>query len=171
MPPGGSGRIWLVFTGINAPVFRLTDRAQFPFSFKLKNPPGHKPSFWLSRLIVRSPRPPYCQAPLLPPLTTPCPIWVTFRSMVTPFSAHSLRRPPQSPVKVERDQRSPEYGSFGVVSCARTGAPREIAIRNITATMIVDLFMLLLLLDPSGFKFQVSGVRIRNPVLNLKPEH
>src|SRR5215510_3457314 len=124
MPPGGSGRVWLVFTGINAPVFRLTDRAQLPSSSKLKNPPGHRPSFWLSRFIVRSPRPPYCQAPLLPPLTTPCPIWVTFRSMVTPFSAHSLRRPPQSPVKVERDQRSPEYGSFGVVSCARTVAPR-----------------------------------------------
>src|SRR5215813_8217030 len=82
MPPGGNGRVWLVFTGINAPVFRLTDRAQLPSSSKLKNPPGHKPSFWLSRLIVRSPRPPYCQALLLPPLTTPCPIWVTFRSMV-----------------------------------------------------------------------------------------
>src|SRR5262245_49880653 len=45
MPPGGNGRVWLVFTGINAPVFRLTDRAQLPSSSKLKNPPGHRPSF------------------------------------------------------------------------------------------------------------------------------
>src|SRR5262249_43385094 len=144
MPPGGSGRVWLVFTGINAPVFRLTDRAQLPSSSNLKNPPGHKPSFWLSRLIVRSPRPPYCQAPLLPPLTTPWPIWVTFRSMVTPFDAQSLRKPPQSPVRVDRVKRSPEYGSLGVVSCARTGARREITRRNIVAIVILDFFILLL---------------------------
>src|SRR5262245_21776736 len=108
MSPGGNGRVWLVFTGINAPVLELTDEAQLASSSRLKNPPGHRPSFWLSRLIVRSPRPPYCQAPLFPPLTTPWPTWVMFRSMVTPLAAHSLRTPPQSPVTVDRDQTSPE---------------------------------------------------------------
>src|SRR5262249_15585504 len=151
MPPGGSGRIWLVFTGINAPVFRLTDRAQLPSSSKLKNPPGHKSSFWLSRLIVRSPRPPYCQAPLLPPLTTPCPIWVTFRSMVTPFSAHSLRSPPQSPVRVERDQKSPAYGSLGVVSCAPTCMLREIPSTARTVIVIVNFFIAVILLFSFSF--------------------
>src|SRR5262245_34077876 len=70
MPPGGNGKVWLVFTGISAPVLEFTADAQLPSSSRLKNPPGQRPSFWLSRLIVRSPRPPYCQARLVPPLTT-----------------------------------------------------------------------------------------------------
>ena len=44
-------RIWLVFTGMSAPVLEFTDEAQLPSSSRLKNPPGHRPSFWLSRLI------------------------------------------------------------------------------------------------------------------------
>ncbi len=40
MSPGGNGNIWLVFTGISAPVFWLTDEAQLPSSSKLKNPPA-----------------------------------------------------------------------------------------------------------------------------------
>src|SRR5215510_15210309 len=139
MSPGGAWYIWLLFTGISAPVLEFTDDAQLPSSSRLKNPPGHRPSFWLSRLMVRSPRPPYCQALLLPPLTTPWPTWVTFRSMVTPFAAHSLRRPPQSPVRVERVKRSPEYGSLDEASCAQAGAPREIPNRNIVAAIIVNL--------------------------------
>ena len=40
MSPGGNGRVWLLFTGISAPVLRLTDDAQLPSSSRLKNPPG-----------------------------------------------------------------------------------------------------------------------------------
>ncbi len=158
MPPGGNGRIWLLFTGISAPVLELTDEAQLPSSSRLKNPPGHRPSFWLSRLIVRSPRPPYCQTPLLPPLTTPWPIWVILKSNVMPFCAHSLRRPPQSPVRVERDKRSPEYGSLGEVSCAPTRALREIPSRNMAVTIVVNFFIVVTPVYLSvAVGFQVSG--------------
>src|SRR6266850_3006564 len=123
---------------MSAPVLGLTDEAQLPSASRFRNPPGHNPSFWLSTFITMSPRPPYCHAPLLPPLTTPWPTWVTFISMVTPFAAHSLRKPPQSPVRVERVQRSPEYGSLGEVSCAPTSMPSEIPSRNMAVTIIVD---------------------------------
>src|ERR1043166_6244503 len=118
MSPGGSGRIWLLFTGMSAPVLLFTARPQLPSISKLKNPPDHKPSFPLSKFRMKSPRPPYSQAPFLPPSTTPCPTCVTLRSRVTPLLAISLRNPPQSPVNVERDQKSPEYGVAGGVSAA-----------------------------------------------------
>jgi hypothetical protein len=54
-----------------------------------------------------------------------------------------LRVPHQSPVKVERDKISPEYGSLGEVSCATTHVLREIPSRNMTVTIVVDLFMVL----------------------------
>src|SRR5215471_14115499 len=75
---------------------------------KLKKPPGHKPSLPLSKSRMRSPRPPYSHAPFLPPPTTPCPTWVMLMSKVTPLAANLLRSPPQSPVRVERLQISPE---------------------------------------------------------------
>jgi hypothetical protein len=53
----------------------LTADAQLPSISKLKNPPGHKPSLPLSKLRIRSPRPPYSHAPFLPPPTTPCRTW------------------------------------------------------------------------------------------------
>jgi hypothetical protein len=86
----------------------LTADAQLRSISKLKNPPGHKPSLPLSKLRIRSPRPPYSYAPFLPPPTTPCRTCVMFMSRVTPLAANSLRSPPQPPVRVERVQISPE---------------------------------------------------------------
>src|SRR5215469_7469144 len=57
MLPGGSGNSWLVLAAMSAPVFLLTEEAQLPSSSKLKNPPGHRPSFPLSTFITVSPRP------------------------------------------------------------------------------------------------------------------
>src|SRR5215813_15089833 len=141
MLPGGSGNSWLVFTAMSAPVLELTEEAQLPSSSKLKNPPGHKPSFPLSTFITVSPRPPYCHAPFIPPSTTPCPTCVMFTSKVMPLSASWWRTPHQSPVRVERDQMSPEYGSLGAASCAATRALRDNPSSNITVVIIVDLFI------------------------------
>ena len=82
-----------------------------------------------------SPRPPYSQLPFLPPLTTPCSIWVTFASKVMPFSARSLRTPPQSPVRVERVKRSPKYGFTSSWAPARDSKETS---RAIVATRIAD---------------------------------
>src|SRR5262250_1965964 len=95
---------------MSAPVLLLTARAQLPSISKLKKPPGHRPSLPLSKLRMKSPRPPYSHAPFLPPATTPCPTWVTLMSRVTPLLANSLRTPHQSPLSVDRVQISPEYG-------------------------------------------------------------
>src|SRR5512147_994695 len=67
-----------------------------------------------------------------PPDTTLCPIWVKSLSRVMPLAAIVFRKPPQSPVIVERDQRSPEYGPVDSgtawvgsweAACTYTGTP------------------------------------------------
>src|SRR6185503_15749020 len=116
-----------------------------PSISKLKNPLGHKPSFPLSKLRMKSPRPAYFHAPFLPPPTTPCPTWVMVTSRVTPLAANSLRNPPQSPVSVERDQKSPEYGSFAEESCGPTCAPSNIPNQNMIGPTILDVFIKLTL--------------------------
>src|SRR6476659_10470842 len=126
---------------MSAPVFEFTEDAQFPSISKLKNPLDHKPSFPLSKLRMKSPRPPYSHAPFLPPPTTPCPTWVMVTSRVTPLAANSLRNPPQSPVSVERDQKSSEYGFFADESCAPTCAPRNIPNQNMIGETILDVFI------------------------------
>src|SRR5580765_397897 len=130
---------------MSAPVFGLTEDAQLPSISKLNKPPGHKPSLPLSKLRIRSPRPPYSHAPFLPPRTTPCPTWVMLISRVTPLAANSLRKPFQSPVSVERDQKSPEYGSFAEESCAPACAPSNIPNQNMIGPTILDVFIKLTL--------------------------
>src|SRR5262249_15415155 len=102
---------------MSAPVLPLTDLDQLPSSSTVKNPPGHSPSFSVSRLPVTSPRPPYSQLEFLPPPTTPCSTCVRLASKVMPLFARVFRTPPQSPVMVERDQRLPEYCPSAVWGC------------------------------------------------------
>src|SRR5512139_107774 len=67
-----------------------------------------------------------------PPDTTLCATWVKSLSRVMPLAAIAFRKPPQSPVIVERDQRSPEYGPVdsgtawagsGEAACTYAGTP------------------------------------------------
>jgi hypothetical protein len=57
------------------------------------------------------------------------------------LAANSLRNPPQSPVSVERDQKSSEYGFFADESCAPTCAPRNIPNQNMIGEAILDVFI------------------------------
>ena len=135
-PPFATGKVWLVFTGMSAPVNVLTPLEKLPSTSRVMNPPGHHPSFWVSTLTVRFPRPPYSQVLFLPPSATSCPIWVRLRSVVTPFAAISLRAPPQSPVSVERFNKSPEY--VGDASCATACVlRRDIPTYRLVAKIIV----------------------------------
>src|SRR6185295_4028548 len=122
-----------------APVLPLTELSQLLSNSAVKKPPGHRPSFWLSRFRVTLARPPYSHSPDLPPSTTPWPICVRLRSSLTPFSTPCSRIPPQSWASVGRVSRSPNSESDDSAACATIGAPPSRKLTARTPTFRSDI--------------------------------
>src|SRR5882724_11255774 len=62
-------------------------------------------------------------------------------SIVTPFSASWLRTPHQSPLRVERVQRSPEYGVAGGASPAPAVTAKAAKWKKMKTKMAENLFI------------------------------